>query len=71
MSSEERRLGIIQLSVKKSDWKSWSVMFLAHRSQRGYKKLFVGEGKTVGVDKVPTQTEFEMAEQGSSVWDKL
>ncbi len=31
--------------------------------------LLVGEGKTVGVDKVPTQTMFKMAEHGSSVQD--
>ena len=33
-------------------------------------RLLVGEGKTVGVDKVPTQTEFEAAENGSSVQDE-
>ncbi len=36
----------------------------------GYLKLFIGEGKTVGVDKMPTQTEFEIAEHGSSVKDE-
>ena len=34
----------------------------------GYKKLLVGEDKTVCVDKVPTQSE--MAELGSSVQDE-
>ncbi len=33
-------------------------------------KLFIGEGKTVGVDKMPTQTEFEIAEHGSSIKDE-
>ncbi len=33
----------------------------------GYKKRLVGEGKTVGVDKVTTQTKFEKAEHSSSV----
>ena len=70
MSAEERSLCVIEFSGKMSDWKSWSVKFLAHGSLRGYKKLLVGEGKTVGVDKVPTQTEFEMAEHGSSVQDE-
>ncbi len=42
-------------------------MFLAHGSRRGYKKLLVGEGKILGVDKVPTKTKFEEAEHGSSV----
>ncbi len=31
----------------------------------------VGEGKTVGVDKVPTKTELEEAEHGSSVQDEV
>jgi len=61
---------VIEFSGKKSDWKSWSVKFLARGNRRGYKKLLVGEGKTVGVDKVPTQTEFEAAEHGSSVQDE-
>ncbi len=38
--------------------------------RRGEKKLLVGEGKTVGVDKVPTKTEFDEAEHGSSVQDE-
>ncbi len=57
----------MEFSGKNSDWKSWSVKFLARGNRRGYKKLLIGEGKTVGVDKVPTQTEFEEAEHGSSV----
>ncbi len=52
---------MIDFSVKKSGWKSWSFKFLAHRNRTSYKKLLVGEGKTVGVDKVPTKTEFEEA----------
>ena len=57
----------IEFSGRKSDLKSWSVKLLAHGNQRGYKKLLVGEGKTVDVDKVPIQSEYEMAELGSSV----
>ncbi len=41
--------------------------FLAHGNQRGYKNLLVCEGKIVDVDKLPIETEFEMAEHGSSV----
>ncbi len=43
---------------------------MARGNRRGYKKLLVGEGKTIGVDKVPTQTEFEAAENGSSDQDE-
>ncbi len=53
---------MIEFSGKRSEWKSWSVKFLAHGNRREYKKLLVAEGKTVGVDKVPTKTEFEEAE---------
>ncbi len=61
---------MIEFSGKKSNWKSWSVKFFAHGNRRGYKKLLVGDGKTVGVDKVPTQTKFEKAEHGSFVQDE-
>ncbi len=61
---------MIEFSGKKNDWKSWSVEFLDCGTRRGYKKLLVGEGKRVGVDKVPTKTEFEAAEHGSSVQDE-
>ncbi len=39
-------------------------MFLVHDNQRDYKKLVISGGKTVGVDKVPTQTQFEMPSMG-------
>ena len=49
MSAEERSLCVIEFLGQKSDWKHWSVKLMAHGNQRGYKKLLVGEGKTVGV----------------------
>ncbi len=67
MSAKEKSLQVIEFSGKKSDWKCWSVDFLASGNRRGYKKRLVGEGKTVGVDKVTTQTKFEKAEHSSSV----
>ena len=70
MSAEEKSLQVIEFSAKMSDLKSWSAKLLACGNRRGYKKLLVGEGKTIGVDKVPTQTEFEAAEHGSSVQDE-
>ncbi len=42
-------------------------MFLVNGNQRGYKKLLVGEDKTVGVDQWPSQPEFEMAKHCSSI----
>ena len=42
---------------------------MAHGNRRGYKKLLVEEGKTVGVDKMPTQTEYENAALGTSIED--
>ncbi len=70
MSAEEKSDWVIEFSGKEEwleDWKKWSVKFLAGGNRRGYKKLLVGEGKTVGVDKVPTKTECEAAEHASSV----
>ncbi len=61
---------MIEFSGRKSYWKSWSVKFYANGNLRGYKKLLVDEGKTVSVEKMPTQTEFEKAEHGSSVQDE-
>ncbi len=71
MSDGERGLQVIEFTDKKSDWKSLSVKFLACRNRRCYKILLVGEGKIFGIDKVPTKSEFEEAEHGSSVQDKV
>ncbi len=43
---------------------------MASGNRRGYKKLLVDEGKTVDVDNVPTKTEYEEAENGSSDQDE-
>ncbi len=67
MSAKERSLPVIEFSGKECDWKSWSVKFLACGNRRGNKKLLVGEGNTVGIDKVPNKSKFEEAEHGSSV----
>ncbi len=58
---------MIEFSSKKSDWKNRTVKFLTCGNRRGYKKLLVGEGKTLGVDNMPSKTEFEDSEHGSSV----
>ena len=62
MSAKESSFHGIELLGKKSDGKSSSVKFLAHEDWRGYKKLLICEGKTVGVNKVPTQSMYEMAQ---------
>ena len=54
MSTNEKCLHVIEFMDNKSDWKSWSVKLLVHRNRRCYKKLLVGESKTVSMDKVPT-----------------
>ncbi len=60
---------MIEFLGKKSGWRSWSMAFLACGNRSSYKKILVSEEKTVGFVKVPTQTELEMAEHGSSVQD--
>ncbi len=70
MSAEERSLQVIEFSGKKNDWKIWCVVLLVQKNRRFYKKLLVGEGKTIGFDKVPTKTKFEEAEHGQSVQDE-
>ena len=38
--------------------------------QKGYKKLLVSTGTTAGVDKIPTQEEYETALEGNEDLDK-
>ena len=45
-------------------------IFLSQGKWKGYKKLLVGNGSKVGVDKIPTQSEFERALEGSTDLDK-
>ncbi len=61
---------MIEFSGNKSVWKSWTVQSFAHGNCRDYKNLLVGEGKTICVDKVPSHTEFQIADHGSSVQDE-
>ena len=39
---EEKSLRVIEFSGKKSDWKIWSVKWLARASKKGYKRLVDG-----------------------------
>ena len=66
MTTEEKNICIIELLSKKSDWESWSEKNLAWGIWKGYKILLVGNGSTVGVDKNPSQSEFERALEGST-----
>ncbi len=51
MSAEERSLHDNEFSGKKSDLKNWSKRFLVYGNWRCYKRLLVGEGKSIGVEK--------------------
>ena len=70
MSNEEKSIHIIEFSGKKTDWDSWSEKFLLHGKWKGYKKLLVSTGTTPGVDKIPTQEEFDSALEGDDDLDK-
>ena len=61
ISSEEKSIHIVEFLGKKTDWDSWSEKFLSHEKWKGYKKLLVSTGTTPGVDKNPTQEEYENA----------
>ena len=61
MSNEQKSIHIIEFWGKKTDWNSWSKKFLLCGKQKGYKKLLVSTGTTPGVDKIPTQDEYESA----------
>ena len=39
---KEKSLRVIEFSGKKSDWKIWSVKWLARASKKGYKRLVDG-----------------------------
>ena len=66
MFNEEKSICIIEFLGKKTDWDSWSEKFLLHGKQKGYKKLLVSTGTTPGVDKIPTQEEYENALEGNN-----
>ena len=70
MSNEEKSIRIIEFSGKKTDWDSWSEKFLSRGKQKGYKKLLVSTGTTPGVDKIPTQEEYDEALEGNNNLDK-
>ena len=70
MTTEGKNIHIIEFLGKKRDWKSWLEKHLSQGKWKGYKKLWVGNGFTVGVDKIPMQSEFERALEGSTDLDK-
>ena len=70
MSNKEKSICIIEFSGKKTDWDSWSKKFLSHGKWKGYKKLLVSIGTTPGVNKIPTQEEFENALEGNEDLNK-
>ena len=70
MSNKEKSIRIIEFSGKKTDWDSWSEKFLSRGKRKGYKKLLVSTGTTPGVDKIPTQEEYDEALEGDDDLDK-
>ena len=62
MSGEEKSLRIIEFSGK--DWEVWSEKFKARGKRKGYTKLLLGKAK------VPTLSEYSLAELGDSDADK-
>ena len=70
MSYKEKSVHITEFLHKKTNWDSWSKKFLLHRKLEGYKKLLVSTGSTPGMDKIPTQEEYEDALKGNEELDK-
>ena len=66
MSTKGKSIHIIEFLGNKSDWESWSEKLLLCGIQKDYRKLPVGKGSTVGVDKIPMQSGFERALKGSN-----
>ena len=54
---------------KKRDWDDESDKFLVQAQHKGYKKLLTGKGDQVGVSKIPTQNEYDLAVAGNSMPD--
>ena len=59
--SEEKSICVISFSGKKSSWDGWSEKFLAKAEFKGYRKLLLCKKNKVGVDRVPTEKEYEAA----------
>ena len=71
MSNKEKSICTIEFSGKKTDWDSWSEKFLLHGKQKGHKKLLVSNGSTSGLDKIPTQDEYNNALEGDTDLNKM
>ena len=61
MSNKEKSIWITECLGKKTNWESWSKKFLSYGKKKGYKELLVSNGSTLGMDKIPTQDEYENA----------
>ena len=64
MLNNEKSIPIIEFSEKKTDWDSWSKKFVLHGKRKDYKKLLVSTGTTPGMDKIPTQEEYNSMLEG-------
>ena len=66
---KKKSIHIIEFPGKKTDWERWSEKFLLHGKQKGY-KLLVSNVSMSGVDKIPTQDEYENAMEGDTDLNK-
>ena len=69
MSKKEKSISIIEFLGKKTDWENWSENFLSCGKWKGYKNFLVSNRSTSGVDKNPTQDEYESV-MGQSLTQK-
>ena len=57
MLLEEKRIHVIVVSGKKSDWDCWLEKFIAKDEFKRYQKLLLDKKNKVGYDKVPTTSK--------------
>ena len=70
MSNKEKSINIIECSGKKTDLDSWWEKFLLHGKWKSNKKLLVRTRSIPGMDKIPTQEEYEGTCECNEVLDK-
>ena len=68
MSNKEKSIHIVELLDNKADWENSSKKLLLHGNNKRYKKLLVSSGSTSGVDKIPSQDEYEITIRNCVKW---
>ena len=67
--SVEKSIRILEFSGKNGHWDGWSEKFLAKAEFSGYRKLLLCKKKKSGFDVVPTEKEYDKANEKND--DKL